>query len=82
MWKIRKIKQQQEQKQTITIKTPPSPPPTKKKSQRQKQQQQQQQQQKEIQWIFPNDFSHVVCLFPHQKLLSTIHLRYSNYVIC
>ena len=80
MWKTRKIKQRQEQKQTITTTTTPL-----KKSQRQKQQQQQQQQQKqqkEIYSIFPNDFSHVVCLFPHQKLLSTIHLRYWNYVIC
>ena len=28
-----------------------------------------------------NDFSHVVYLFPHQKLLSTIYLYYRNYVI-
>ena len=26
--------------------------------------------------LFPNDFSHVVYLFLHQNLLSTIHLRY------
>ena len=26
--------------------------------------------------IFPKDFSHVVYLFLHQNLLSTIHLRY------
>ena len=32
--------------------------------------------------IFPNDFLHVVYLLPHQKLLSTIHLRYWNYFIC
>ena len=31
---------------------------------------------------FPNDFSDVVYLFLHQNLLSTIHLRYGNYVIC
>ena len=32
--------------------------------------------------IFPNDFSNVAYLFLHQNLLSTIHLRYLNYVIC
>ena len=32
--------------------------------------------------IFPNDFSHVAYLFLNQNLLSTIHLRYLNYVIC
>ena len=26
--------------------------------------------------FFPNDFSHAVYLFLHQKLLSTMHLRY------
>ena len=31
---------------------------------------------KETHPIFPNDFSHVVYLFLHQNLLSTIHLRY------
>ena len=31
---------------------------------------------KETHQIFPNDFSHVVYLFFHQNLLSTIHLRY------
>ena len=31
---------------------------------------------------FANDFSDVVYLFLHQNLLSTIHLRYGNYVIC
>ena len=31
---------------------------------------------KEIHLIFPNDFSHVVYLFLHQSLLSTIYLRY------
>ena len=37
---------------------------------------------KETHPIFPNDFSHVVYLFLHQNLLSTIHLRYLTYVIC
>ena len=31
---------------------------------------------KETHPIFPNDFSHVVYLFLHQNLLSTIHLCY------
>ena len=37
---------------------------------------------KETHSIFSNDFSHVVYLFLHQNLLSTMHLRYLNYVIC
>ena len=37
---------------------------------------------KETQPIFPNDFSHLIHLFLHQNLLSTIHLRYWNHVIC
>ena len=37
---------------------------------------------KETHLIFPNDFSHVVYLFHHLNLLSTIHLHYLNYVIC
>ena len=31
---------------------------------------------KETQPIFPNDFSHLIHLFLHQNILSTIHLRY------
>ena len=31
---------------------------------------------KETQPIFPNDFSHLIHLFLHKNLLSTIHLRY------
>ena len=31
---------------------------------------------KETHSIFPKDFSHVFYLFPYQKLLGIIHLRY------
>ena len=31
---------------------------------------------KETHSIFPNDFSHVVYLFPYQNFLGKIHLRY------
>ena len=67
---------------TTTTKNP------KRNSQRQKQQQKKKEakqnitkQKKETHSIFPNDFSHAVYLFPHLKLLSTIHLRYCHFFL-
>ena len=81
MWQIRKIKQQQQQQQQQQQKNNNNNKTPKRNSQRQKQEQKTKHK-NETHSMFPNNFSHVVYLFPHQKLLSAIHLRYWNHVIC
>ena len=74
--KLRKSNQKQNKKKTKETHTKQ----TKTKGQRERETERERK--KFTHPIFLNDFSYVVYLFLHKNLLSTIHLRHWNYVIC